>query len=121
MPFFLPPEFDQLLNYIRQTVLLKLVFCLLLDLFGVASFLLPGFGELADISYAPVQAYLLYRLFNNSFRIAALGFAEEILPGTDVLPTATLAWVLENTSLLPEQLNLLLGVIRNASSARRNQ
>ena len=30
---------------------------------------------------------------------AGLGFAEELLPGLDIIPTATIAWVLENTEL----------------------
>jgi hypothetical protein len=30
---------------------------------------------------------------------AGIAFAEELLPGLDIIPTATIAWVLENTEL----------------------
>jgi hypothetical protein len=56
--------------------------------------LLPGAGELADVAYAPLEAFLLAQLFRSS-AISGLGFVEEALPFTDVLPTATLAWILE--------------------------
>ena len=30
---------------------------------------------------------------------AGIAFTEELLPGLDIIPTATIAWVLENTEL----------------------
>lgn len=74
--------------------LLKLLGCLGLDFFGDASYFLPGIGEAADIAYAPVQGIALMILF-RSMGISALGFTEEILPFTDFIPTATLAWILD--------------------------
>eukprot|EP00434_Breviolum_minutum_P012712 symbB.v1.2.011204.t1/scaffold718.1/size169569/10 len=53
-----------------------------------------GIGEAADIAYAPVQGIALMILF-RSMGISALGFTEEILPFTDFIPTATLAWILD--------------------------
>eukprot|EP00392_Amoebophrya_sp_AT5.2_P008799 g8827.t1 len=102
---------DAFLAYAKTTVYFpKLVLCLLIDFCGASSYLLPGIGELGDVGYAPLQAYLLLKLF-GSHRVAALGFLEELGPGTDFVPTATIAWLLENTSLLPAQLNLMLGVL----------
>lgn len=72
----------------------KLVVCLVIDGLGDSSFFLPGLGELSDFAYAPLEAFLLNQLFRSN-AIASLGFIEEALPFTDVLPTATLAWVLE--------------------------
>jgi len=72
----------------------KLVLCVVIDVIGDSSFLLPGAGELADVAYAPLEAFLLAQLFRSS-AISGLGFIEEALPFTDVLPTATLAWILE--------------------------
>lgn len=72
----------------------KLVVCLVIDGLGDSSFLFPGLGELSDAAYAPLEAFLLNQLFRSN-AIASLGFIEEALPFTDVLPTATLAWVLE--------------------------
>jgi len=72
----------------------KLVVCLVIDALGDSSFLIPGLGELSDGVYAPLQAFLLSQLFQSN-AISGIGFVEEALPFTDVLPTATLAWVLE--------------------------
>jgi|EP00982_Pelagococcus_subviridis_P016280 hypothetical protein len=72
----------------------KLVICLLIDGVGDSSFLLPGVGEFSDAAYAPLEAFLLGQLFRSN-AISSLGFVEEALPFTDVLPTATLAWVIE--------------------------
>ena len=72
----------------------KLVVCLVIDGLGDSSFLFPGLGELSDAAYAPLEAFLLNQLFRSN-AIASLGFIEEALPFTDILPTATLAWVLE--------------------------
>ena len=73
----------------------KLVGCLILDLAGDASELIPGLGELTDVVYAPVEAGLLKALFASN-AIAAFGFAEELLPFTDIIPTFTLSWCLAN-------------------------
>eukprot|EP00747_Dinoflagellata_sp_TGD_P191214 gnl/TRDRNA2_/TRDRNA2_54292_c0_seq1.p1 gnl/TRDRNA2_/TRDRNA2_54292_c0~~gnl/TRDRNA2_/TRDRNA2_54292_c0_seq1.p1 ORF type:complete len:335 (-),score=43.14 gnl/TRDRNA2_/TRDRNA2_54292_c0_seq1:279-1283(-) len=72
----------------------KLVLCILVDIGGDASFLLPGLGELSDVAYAPLEGFLLSKLFGSS-AISGIGFVEEALPFTDEIPTATLAWVVE--------------------------
>ena len=72
----------------------KLVVCLVIDALGDSSFLLPGLGEGTDIAYAPLEAFLLAQLFRSNV-VSGLGFVEEALPFTDVIPTATLAWMTE--------------------------
>eukprot|EP00929_Paragymnodinium_shiwhaense_P102325 TRINITY_DN65541_c0_g1_i1.p1 TRINITY_DN65541_c0_g1~~TRINITY_DN65541_c0_g1_i1.p1 ORF type:complete len:288 (+),score=32.33 TRINITY_DN65541_c0_g1_i1:66-929(+) len=72
----------------------KLVLCLALDVAGDATFLLPGIGELGDVVFAPLQALALRSLFGG-FGLPLLGAVEEILPGTDVIPSATTGWVLQ--------------------------
>ena len=42
---------------------------------------------------------LLYFMFGEGVRISAIGFLEEILPFTDIIPTATIAWILENVEI----------------------
>jgi hypothetical protein len=80
--------------------LFMLFLALLIDLIGMASFAIPLIGDFADIVWAPVSAMLIYKLFGNSVSFAALGFFEELLPFTDLLPTATLAWLKVNWQLL---------------------
>ena len=75
--------------------------CILVDLIGFASYILDliylGIGEVADIPWAPVHAYILYELFGSRM-LAALGFIEELAPFCDMVPTACLGWVLENVN-----------------------
>lgn len=71
-----------------------LVFCILMDLIGYASFTLPGMGEFGDVLWAPVSAFLFYKTFGGwkgAFG-GLFNFAEEILPFTDFIPTFTIAW-----------------------------
>ena len=71
----------------------KLAVCIVLDLAGDASELIPFLGEFTDLAFAPAEAGLLQVLFKSP-AISAFGFFEEILPFTDVIPTFTLSWVL---------------------------
>ena len=80
---------------------LKLFVCLVIDAIGYLSYAFPIFGELGDVVWAPIAAMLIYALFGNAL-IAAGGFLEEILPGTDFIPTATIAFVLEYLGWAPE-------------------
>jgi hypothetical protein len=68
----------------------KLLLCLVIDILGTSSELIPFVGELTDVAYAPLAAFALRYLFQGSNVIFALEFVEEILPFTDVLPLATL-------------------------------
>jgi len=71
----------------------KLGGCVAMDVAGDASELIPVLGELTDVAFAPASAGLLQLLFKSP-GISAFGFAEEILPFTDVIPTFTLSWIL---------------------------
>jgi hypothetical protein len=73
----------------------KLALCVAIDLVGDSSFLIPGFGEAEDIVWAPISSFLLYTIFGST-GIAALDFTKEILPFSDLMPVATIAWLLQN-------------------------
>jgi hypothetical protein len=72
----------------------SLLLCILMDLIGCASYIIPGLGELSDIVWAPVSGIIFFMMFGGWK--GALGglfdFTEEILPGTDFIPTFTIAW-----------------------------
>mmetsp|Transcript_9646 Transcript_9646/g.20152 ORF Transcript_9646/g.20152 Transcript_9646/m.20152 type:complete len:100 (+) Transcript_9646:3-302(+) len=95
---------------------MKLLACLGLDFCGNASYLIPGLGEGFDLAYAPAQAVALQMLFNSKF-ITVFGLAEEILPFTDIVPTATLAWILE-TFFAETALGRMLGMASDYGPAR---
>ena len=75
----------------------SLVLCIIMDLLGCATYLLPGLGEWFDIIWAPISGIVFFMMFGGWK--GALGglfdFAEEILPGTDIIPTFTIAWILK--------------------------
>jgi len=72
----------------------KLLVCLAIDVLGTSSEIVPVLGEFTDIIYAPIAASLLRSLYGSNV-IFALEFAEEILPFTDIIPLATLCWVVD--------------------------
>mmetsp|Transcript_16106 Transcript_16106/g.23666 ORF Transcript_16106/g.23666 Transcript_16106/m.23666 type:complete len:213 (-) Transcript_16106:149-787(-) len=76
---------------------LKLLICIVIDLVGVSSFAAPGVGEVADVGWAPISALLINYLFGNGV-FTALALVEELSPGLDIIPTATIAWFLENAA-----------------------
>ena len=79
--------------------------CILLDLIGMASYILPGLGESADIVWAPISGFIFYKLFGGRFGIigGVLNFLEEIIPFTDIIPSFTIAWVIRYISASKEK------------------
>lgn len=92
-----------------------LVACILIDLIGMASYLILLVGEITDLMWAPIAGFLLQYLF-GSLLVSSLGTLEEFLPFTDILPTATLAWAICHLECL-SFLRLLLGVQRHSPAA----
>ena len=71
----------------------KLLFLsLLIDILGVLSYFIPGIGELTDIVFSVITAVAIFKSY-HSYGWAAFGFLEEILPFTDAIPSATIAWL----------------------------
>ncbi|KAL7560341.1 hypothetical protein ACA910_020262 [Epithemia clementina (nom. ined.)] len=88
----------------------KLLFSFWLDFLGSSSYLLPLVGEVMDLFWAPTQTALIMAMYcpddhdcfstprktsSSSFGSAVLpylSFTEEILPFTDIVPTATIGW-----------------------------
>lgn len=77
----------------------KLGVCILIDLIGSGGLGIPLVSDFLDIVTAPVSAFALHALYGNP-GITIGGFVEEILPGTDGIPTATLAWIAEQNGYL---------------------
>lgn len=72
--------------------------CILMDIIGMASFLLPALGEWSDLVWAPISAYVFYKTFGGLGGMlgGAVSFLEEIIPFTDIIPTFTIAWYIQN-------------------------
>ena len=82
---------------VKQKPLPPLSFCLLMDLLGYATFAVPFFGEFFDLIWAPISALIYWRTFGGfkGFFGGGLNFIEELLPGTDIIPTFTLTWFMQ--------------------------
>ncbi len=68
---------------------------ILLDLIGMATMLIPFWGTIVDLIWAPYAAFQINKMYRGTQgKIAAvIVFLEEILPGLDVIPTFTLMWL----------------------------
>ncbi len=64
---------------------------LAIDALGMATYLIPALGEAADVVIAPIIAILIYAVHRTTFGAIA-GFLEEIIPFTDIIPSATIIW-----------------------------
>ena len=75
----------------------KLMLSLVFDAVGMLSYVLPGIGELSDLVWAPVSFWLMTKMYaGTAGKIGGIiSFIEEILPGTDFIPTFTIFWLYE--------------------------
>jgi hypothetical protein len=83
-----------MLNYQQTKKYNLLIMSLVADLIGFASYSIPGIGEVSDIVWAPISAWFLTRLYKGTAGKAGatINFIEEILPGSDFIPTFTFMW-----------------------------
>lgn len=77
---------------ITENPIFKLVSAIVIDVFGYFSFAMPFIGEVSDLIWAPISAVLIFLLFQDPF-LSVVGFGEEALPFTDIVPSATIAWL----------------------------
>ena len=73
--------------------------CILLDVVGLLSYVLPALGEWMDIAWAPISAFLFSRLFGG-IKGTILVFLEEILPFTDVIPIFTITYFIRKNKAI---------------------
>jgi len=69
--------------------------CIMLDILGALTYLLPVLGEFGDVVYAPIQAMFAWWMFGGEKwggLWTAVAFGEEILPFTDLFPSMTIGW-----------------------------
>lgn len=67
----------------------------------MATFAIPGFGEFADLIWAPISALIFLKMFGG--RVGMIGgilnFIEEILPFADIIPSFTIAWFIRKNEI----------------------
>jgi hypothetical protein len=72
-----------------------LAFCIIMDVLGMATYAVPVLGEFADVIWAPLSALIFFLSFGGKKAMygAAFNLVEELIPGTDFIPTFTIAWI----------------------------
>ncbi|SMC51991.1 hypothetical protein [Cellulophaga tyrosinoxydans] len=67
---------------------------LLFDGIGMLSYVIPGLGEVSDMIWAPISAWIMTRMYKGKIGQAAglVTFVEELVPGLDFIPTFTIMW-----------------------------
>ena len=82
---------------VRHKQLPSLVSCVLMDIIGSSTYLVPFFGEFMDLAWAPISAFVYWRMFGfgKGFLGGMFSFAEELLPGMDFIPTFTITWFVQ--------------------------
>lgn len=72
-----------------------------MDLIGMTTYFLPALGEWGDGLWAPLSGLIFFMQFGGAGGLlgGAFSFLEELLPFTDIIPTFTLAWYLQQKSL----------------------
>jgi hypothetical protein len=76
----------------------SLVICIILDLIGYATYSIPFFGEFLDLAWAPISGFIFYMMFGGWKGAigGVLNFIEELLPGTDFIPSFTIMWLVQH-------------------------
>lgn len=81
----------------------SLVGCIVMDVIGMGSYIMPGFGEFFDVIWAPIAGVvfiIMFRQFGVKGILGGVGsFAEEAFPGLDIIPTFTIGHFLAKSSV----------------------
>ena len=69
-----------------------------MDFMGYVTYAIPFFGEFGDVLWAPVSSMIFMKTFGGwKGALGGFGnFLEEILPGTDFIPSFTIMWFIQN-------------------------
>lgn len=86
------------MNKSRRSFSPSLIFCILMDVIGYFTYVIPVLGEIGDIIWAPLSALIFTISFGGwkGMLGGIFNFIEEILPGTDFIPSFTIAWLIKN-------------------------
>lgn len=66
-----------------------------MDLAGCITYIIPGFGEMGDILWAPISAITFFFTFKGRAGVQGgiFNFVEEFWPGTDFIPSFTIMYL----------------------------
>jgi hypothetical protein len=81
----------------KKTFLPNLKTCLILDVIGCLSYIIPPFGPV----WAIISGIIFYLMFGKKFGLfgGIFSFLEELIPGVDFIPTFTIAWFMRKREM----------------------
>lgn len=108
--YFQPVIYLNSIKIILQKRTLPSIYtCILLDMIGLTSYLLPIIGETEDLLWAPLSGIIFFFLFGKK-RWALFGgvfsFLEEITPGLDFIPTFTIMWFIRKQEIVSNNVQI---------------
>ena len=87
---------DKVLTQFKNKRNKYLVISIILDVLGMTTYLIPVLGEVGDLIFAPFYGLAIFIMYRKRIFSAAIGgitgTIEELLPATDIIPTATVMW-----------------------------
>lgn len=94
----------------KKTFLPDLKTCIVLDVIGCLSYIIPPFGPV----WAVISGIVFYFMFGKKFGVfgGMFSFIEELIPGVDFIPTFSIAWYLRKKEIEKEQSAKQLRVIQ---------
>lgn len=90
---------EDILYQFEQQKNKHLTYSIILDLAGMLTYMIPFFGEAADLIYAPFYGIAIYSMYKvrlsktKALLGGVFGTIEELLPFVDIIPTASLMWL----------------------------
>ena len=73
----------------------KLLLSILFDVIGILTFIIPALGEGFDLIWAPIYFIIIQQMYHRKL-FSVLAFLEEIIPMTDLIPSATICYMIEH-------------------------
>ena len=81
----------------KKTFLPNLKTCIILDVIGCVSYIIPPFGPV----WAIISGIIFYYMFGKKLGVfgGIFSFVEELIPGVDIIPTFSIAWYIRKSEL----------------------
>lgn len=80
---------------VKDTKSRDLVLSLIFDGIGMLSYLVPFFGTISDVIWAPIAGLIMLKMYKGTVGTVSgiFVFIEELMPGLDFIPTFTITWI----------------------------
>ena len=77
---------------------------------GYLTYTVPVLGEFGDLFWAPISGLIFFSSFGSWRGLlgGTFAFVEELLPGTDFIPSFTIMWFLQQNKLRNKERTLTI-------------